>query len=341
MSYSTLKARADCTRVCCRRKLRACASLICTIVCYSLLFFGYGCSARGESNAQSDRLAIGGCFVELATSQRQQASSGLAVILAGGGIVEHVSALGHIVTGQNEHSAHVSDAEQLAFAEGGSSVSGRCAVHVHGAQSDTSKTATISQRDIDHFARAFHYGNSRSELSTGETSPGVVLFHVCPGADYAPSHGCCVRNKSHDLGLLLGLTSQARNVAGLCVVNGVGITDASVEGIAHRINLGIFGKSLEHAINLGLTGICDKLVTQLGRNSRLAEFGIGLSGRVDLGVKRPDLSYQLGAGSNQRVNVDHGSVFSGFQIRFQSSDFFVFGVDSGLVFSLGISERLS
>src|SRR5690554_1711191 len=148
MSYSTLKARADCTRVCCRRKLSACASLICTIVCYSLLFFGYRCSARGESNAQGDRLAIGGCFVELATSQRQQASSRRAVILAGGGIVEHVCALGHIVTSQHEHGAHVRDAEQLAFAEGGGAISGRCAVHVHGAQSDTSKTSAILQRDI-------------------------------------------------------------------------------------------------------------------------------------------------------------------------------------------------
>src|SRR5690606_9947458 len=103
MSYSTLNARADCTRVCCRRKLSACASLICTIVFYSLLFFGYRCSARGESNAQGDRLAIGGCFVELAASQRQQASGRRAVILAGGGLIEHACALGHVVTGQNEY----------------------------------------------------------------------------------------------------------------------------------------------------------------------------------------------------------------------------------------------
>src|SRR5690625_2529682 len=195
MSYSTLKARADCTRVCCRRKLSACASLIIwDIVCYSLLFFGYGCSARGESNAQSDRLAIGGCFVELATSQRQQASSGRAVILAGGGVVEHVSALGHIVTGQNEHSAHVSDAEQITFAEGGGAINCRGAIHVHGAKGDACETTAISQRDIDHFARAFHYGNSRSELSTSETSPGVVLFHVGPSAHDTSRHGCCVRN---------------------------------------------------------------------------------------------------------------------------------------------------
>src|SRR5690606_15802007 len=154
MSYSTLKARADCTRVCCRRKLRACASVICTIVCYSLLFFGYRCSARGESNAQGDRLAIGSSFVELAASQRQQASGRRAVILAAGGLIEHVCALGHVVTGQNEHSAHVSDAEQLAFAEGCFAVSGRGSVHVHGAQGDTSELATIFQRDINHFARA-------------------------------------------------------------------------------------------------------------------------------------------------------------------------------------------
>src|SRR5690554_8208435 len=102
MSYSTLKARADCTRVCCRRKLSACASVICTIVCYSLLFFGYRCSARGESNAQSDRLAIGSCFVELATSQRQQASGRRAVILAGGGTIGRISALGLGVTRQAE-----------------------------------------------------------------------------------------------------------------------------------------------------------------------------------------------------------------------------------------------
>src|SRR5690606_9077192 len=137
MSYSTLKARADCTRVCCRRKLSACASVICTIVCYSLLFCGYGCSAGGESNAQGDRLAIGSSFVELAASQRQQASGRRAVILAGCGLIEHACALGHIVTGQDEHGAHVGDAEQLAFAEGGSAVSGRGAVHVHGAQGDT------------------------------------------------------------------------------------------------------------------------------------------------------------------------------------------------------------
>src|SRR5690554_1970770 len=112
MSYSTLKARADCTRVCCRRKLSACASVIYTIVCYSLLFFGYRCSARGESNAQGDRLAIGSGFVELAASQRQQACGRSAVILAGGGLIEHISALGHVITGQNEHCAHVSDAEQ-------------------------------------------------------------------------------------------------------------------------------------------------------------------------------------------------------------------------------------
>src|SRR5690554_3194307 len=152
MSYSTLKARADCTRVCCRRKLSACASVICTIVCYSLLFFGYRCSAGGESNAQGDRLAIGSSFVELATSQRQQAGGRSAVVLAGGGIIEHVCALGHIVTGQNEYSTHVSNAEQLAFAEGGSAISSRGAVHVHGAQGDTSKTATIRQRDINHLA---------------------------------------------------------------------------------------------------------------------------------------------------------------------------------------------
>src|SRR5690606_16535434 len=198
MSYSTLKARADCTRVCCRRKLSACASLICTIVFYSLLFFGYRCSARGESNAQGDRLAIGGCFVELAASQRQQASGGRAVILAGGGIVEHVSALGHIVTGQNEHSAHVGDTEQLAFAEGGGAISGRCAVHINGAQSDTGETTAISQRDINHFSRALHYGNTASKLSTRETSPGVVLFHVSPSADYAPGHCGTCRNESHD-----------------------------------------------------------------------------------------------------------------------------------------------
>src|SRR5690606_42096239 len=117
MSYSTLKARADCTRVCCRRKLSACASLICTIVFYSLLFFGYRCSARGESNAQGDRLAIGGCFVELAASQRQQASGGRAVILAGGGIVENVSALGHIATRQDEQRRHGGEPGQIAFGE--------------------------------------------------------------------------------------------------------------------------------------------------------------------------------------------------------------------------------
>src|SRR5690554_3747024 len=198
MSYSTLKARADCTRVCCRRKLRACASVICTIVCYSLLFFGYRCSARGESNAQGDRLAIGSGFVELAASQRQQAGSRSAVVLAGGGLIEHACALGHIVTGQNEYSAHVGDAEQLAFAEGGSAISSRIAVHVHGAQGDTGETAAIFQRDINHFASAFHYGNSSSELSARETSTGVVLFHVCPGADYAPSHGSACGNESHD-----------------------------------------------------------------------------------------------------------------------------------------------
>src|SRR5690554_7871915 len=130
MSYSTLKARADCTRVCCRRKLSACASVICTIVCYSLLFFGYRCSARGESNAQGDRLAIGSGFVELATSQRQQAGGRSAVVLASGGLIEHVSALGHIIASQHEHGAHVSKAEQVAFAEGCFAVSGRGAVHV-------------------------------------------------------------------------------------------------------------------------------------------------------------------------------------------------------------------
>src|SRR5690554_1647347 len=185
MSYSTLKARADCTRVCCRRKLRACASVICTIVCYSLLFFGYRCSARGESNAQGDRLAIGSSFVALAASQRQQASGGRAVILASGGFVEHACALGHVVTGQDEYSAHVGDAEQLAFAEGGSAISRRITIHINGAQSDTGELATIFQRDINHFTGALHYGNSGSELSTRETSPGVVFFHVCPGADYA------------------------------------------------------------------------------------------------------------------------------------------------------------
>src|SRR5690606_34202687 len=114
MSYSTLKARADCTRVCCRRKLRACASLICTMVCFSLLYCGYRCSAGGESNAQGDGFAIGSGFVELATSQRQQARGGRAVELAGGGLVEHACALGHVVTGQDEHGAHVSKAEQVA-----------------------------------------------------------------------------------------------------------------------------------------------------------------------------------------------------------------------------------
>src|SRR5690554_5315396 len=134
MSYSTLKARADCTRVCCRRKLRACASLICTMVCFSLLYCGNRCSARGESNAQGNGFAIGSGFVELATSQRQQASGGRAVILAGGGIVEHISTFGHVVTGQDKYGSHVSDAEQLAFAEGRGAISGRSAVHVHGAQ---------------------------------------------------------------------------------------------------------------------------------------------------------------------------------------------------------------
>src|SRR5690606_32659097 len=146
MSYSTLKARADSTRVCCRRKLRACASLIWIIPCYSLLFFGYRFGARGESNAQSDRLAIGGCFVELATSQRQQASGGRTVVFTGGGIVEHVSALGHVVAGQNVHRAHVSDAEQLAFAERCLTISSRGAVHVHSAQGDTSEPTAILER---------------------------------------------------------------------------------------------------------------------------------------------------------------------------------------------------
>src|SRR5690606_41820673 len=118
MSYSTLKARADCTRVCCRRKLRACASVICTIVCYSLLFFGYRCSARGESNAQGDRLAIGSGFVELAASQPQQASGGRAVLLAGGGSGEHAGTLGHVVTGQDKYRAHVGETEQLALQAG-------------------------------------------------------------------------------------------------------------------------------------------------------------------------------------------------------------------------------
>src|SRR5690554_4578944 len=198
MSYSTLKARADSTRVCCRRKLSACASLICTMVCFSLLYCGDRCSARGESNAQGDRLAIGGCFVELATSQRQQASGGRAVILAGGWIIEHACALGHVVTGQNEYGSHVCNAEQLAFAEGGGAISSRGAVHVHGAQGDAGETTAIFQRDINHFARALHYGNSGSELRTRETSPRVVFFHVCPGADYAPSHGSTSRNESHD-----------------------------------------------------------------------------------------------------------------------------------------------
>src|SRR5690606_40899383 len=48
-----------------------------------LLFFGHRFGARGESNAQSDDLAIGGRFVELATRQRQQTCGGRAVILAG------------------------------------------------------------------------------------------------------------------------------------------------------------------------------------------------------------------------------------------------------------------
>src|SRR5690606_16774291 len=135
---------------------------------------------------------------ELATSQRQQASSGRAVILAGGGLIEHACALGHVVTGQNEHSTHVCDTEQVAFAEGGSAISGRGAVHVNGAQGDTGETAAIFQRDINQFAGALHYGNSGSELSASETSPGVVLFHVGPGADYAPSHGSASGNESHD-----------------------------------------------------------------------------------------------------------------------------------------------
>src|SRR5690554_6909632 len=180
MSYSTLKARADCTRVCCRRKLRACASLICTMVCFSLLYCGDRCSARGESNAQGNGFAIGSGFIELAASQRQQASGRRAVVLAGGGIVEHVCALGHIVTSQHKHSTHVCNTEQLAFAECCLAVSGRGAVHINGAQGDASETTAIFQRDINHFARALHYGNGRRELSTGETSPGVVLFHVCP-----------------------------------------------------------------------------------------------------------------------------------------------------------------
>src|SRR5690554_125597 len=201
MSYSTLKARSDCTRVCCRRKLRACASLICTMVCFSLLYCGDRCSARGESNAQGNGFAIGSGFVELATSQRQQARGGRAVVFAGGRVVEHVSALGHIVTGQNEHSAHVSDAEQLAFAECCLSVSGRGAVHINSAQGDTGETTAIFQRDINHFARALHYGNTASELSASEASPGVVLFHVCPRTNDAASRLkaiCSIRDKSHD-----------------------------------------------------------------------------------------------------------------------------------------------
>src|SRR5690606_17553552 len=112
--------------------------------------------------------------------------------------IEHISTFCHVVTGQNEHCAHVSDAEQLAFAECCLAVSGRGAVHINSAQGDASKTATILQRDINHFARALHYGNSGSELRTRETSPRVVFFHVCPGADYAPSHGSTSRNESHD-----------------------------------------------------------------------------------------------------------------------------------------------
>src|SRR5690606_16981106 len=152
----------------------------------------------GESNAQGDGFAIGSGFVELATSQRQQARGGRAVELAGGGLVEHACALGHVVTGQDEHGAHVSKAEQVAYAEGGGAISSRCAVHVRGAQSDTRELAAVFQRGINPFARALHYGNTASEPGACETSPRVVLFHVSPGADYAPSHGSTSRNESHD-----------------------------------------------------------------------------------------------------------------------------------------------
>src|SRR5690606_35332363 len=165
MSYSTLKARADSTRVCCRRKLRACASLIWTMFCYSLLFCGYRFGARGESNAQSDDLAIGGRFVELATRQRQQTCGGRTVVFTGGGIVEHVSALGHVVAGQNVHRTHVSDAEQLAYAERRLAVSGRSTIHVHRAQGDTTEPTALLERDIDHVPRALHYGNTGGKLS--------------------------------------------------------------------------------------------------------------------------------------------------------------------------------
>src|SRR5690606_7792538 len=161
---------------------------------FSLLFCGYRFGARSESNAQSDRLAIGGRFVELATRQRQQTSGGRAVILASGGIVEHVSALGHVVAGQNVHRAHVSDTEQLAYAERRLAISSRSTVHVHSAQGDTSEPTAIFQRDIDHFASALHYGNTGGKLSPREARPGVVLFHVRPGADYAPSYGGTSRN---------------------------------------------------------------------------------------------------------------------------------------------------
>src|SRR5690606_6394413 len=87
-----------------------------------------------------------------------------------------------------------------------------------------------------------------------------------------------------------------------------GVLYAVLEYLADRVSrLDVFGNSLKHAQDNGVGSVLDHLFAQLGDNSGLAQFGVRQSFRIDLGVNGLDLGNQLGAGSDQGVNVDLGS----------------------------------
>src|SRR5690606_7955311 len=104
--------------------------------------------------------------------------------------------------------------------------------------------------------------------------------------------------------------------------------------------LDVFGNSLKHAQDNGVGSVLDHLFAQLGDNSGLAQFGVRQSFRIDLGVNGLDLGNQLGAGRDQGVNVDLGSFLGVSEFGLQLADFFVFGLNGGLVSSLSVSQGL-
>src|SRR5699024_12710663 len=96
----------------------------------------------------------GGRFGERGGAQRPAAFGGSAVVLASGGVVTRYCAFGHIFASEPEYGTHVGHTQKVTHLESGSTVIGRGALHVIGAERDADKAVAGGQRGNTHLSGA-------------------------------------------------------------------------------------------------------------------------------------------------------------------------------------------